>query len=144
MQLFKRNLLIALRNFKKSKATMAIHILGLAVGISASLVIFLIVRYDFSFDKWEPDAGQIYRVYTQTGTEGTNGGVNLLAPDAIKQKVTGIAHVAQVCDADFLNYAQVKSSSEAKTIAAWGATAFVDDNYFNLFPIPGWQVVRQF
>ncbi|SEA60456.1 duplicated orphan permease [Arachidicoccus rhizosphaerae] len=134
MQLFKRNLLIAFRNFKKSKATTAIHILGLAVGISASLVIFLIVRYDFSFDKWEPEADQIYRLYTQTGTEGTNAGVNLLAPDAIRQNVTGISHVAQVCAADFLNYAKVQTKADWKTVSDWGATVFVDANYFNLFP----------
>src|SRR5690348_9987987 len=106
LEMLKKNLLIALRSFKKSKSTTAINILGLAVGISASLVIFLIVRYDFSFDKWEPSPEQIYRVYTQTGTEGTNNGINMLAPEAIEQNVTGISHLAHICEADFLNYAE--------------------------------------
>ena len=132
--MLKKNLLIALRSFKKSKSTTAINILGLAVGISASLVIFLIVRYDFSFDKWEPSPEQIYRVYTQTGTEGTSNGINLLGPAAIEQNVTGISYLAHICKGDFLNYAVIKGAKGGRTLSHWGDLVFADQNYFNLFP----------
>lgn len=132
--MFKKNLRIALRSFKKSKATVAINILGLAVGISASLVIFLIVRYDYSFDKWEPHKDQIYRVYTKYGEVGTNNGINLLAPQAIQQNITGIDKVVQICGTDFLNYAQIKDDSGNRVVTKWGSTVFTDPDYFHLFP----------
>ena len=49
----KNYLKIALRNFRSNKIFSAINIFGLAISISASLVIFLIIQYDFSFDKFE-------------------------------------------------------------------------------------------
>lgn len=49
--MFKTYLTIAYRNFIRNKIFSLINVLGLSIGISASLVIFLIVHYDFSFDK---------------------------------------------------------------------------------------------
>ena len=45
----------ALRNFWRNKTFSTINVLGLSIGISAALVIFLIVYYEFSFDKFQPD-----------------------------------------------------------------------------------------
>jgi predicted permease len=58
---------VAFRNFWRNKAFSAINILGLAIGISASLIIVLLVYYDFTFDKFEKDGARIYRI-TATGT----------------------------------------------------------------------------
>jgi hypothetical protein len=58
----KNYLKIAFRNFRHNKIFSFINIVGLAIGISASLVIYLIVSYDFSFEKFEKDRGRIYRV----------------------------------------------------------------------------------
>ncbi|HVU95970.1 MAG TPA: ABC transporter permease [Puia sp.] len=55
----------AIRNFWRNKTFSFINIIGLSIGISASLVIFLLVQYDFSFDKFEKDGARIYRVVTQ-------------------------------------------------------------------------------
>jgi len=52
----------AFRSFGRNKSFTAINMLGLAVGISASLVIYLIVHYELSFDKFETDGDRIYRV----------------------------------------------------------------------------------
>ena len=62
--------LTALRNFWRNKTFSLINIVGLAIGISASLVIFLLVQYDLSFDKFEKDSTRIYRVVV----DGTNDG----------------------------------------------------------------------
>lgn len=132
--MFRKYLRIALRSLKKNKSTSAINILGLAVGISASLVIFLIVRYDFSFDKWEPHRDEIYRVYTKYGEMGTNSGISLLAPRAIAEKVAGVRTVAHIYDASMLNYARVDNRHTDRTIKSWGNTVFADPHYFELFP----------
>ena len=65
IRMLKNYFLVALRNFWRHKTFSAINILGLAIGISASLVIFLLVHYDMSFDKFEPGRDRIYRVVGQ-------------------------------------------------------------------------------
>ena len=45
---------IAWRNIRKNKVSTAINILGLTMGISACLVIYLIANYDLSFDRFHP------------------------------------------------------------------------------------------
>src|SRR6476619_5427573 len=91
--MIKNYLLIALRNFWRNKVFSLINISGLAIGISASLVIYLLVHYDFTFDKFEKDGDRIYRVvsnFTFNGESYKNSGVPSPMPAAIKSEVTGL------------------------------------------------------
>ena len=56
------NLKIALRSIKSNFFYTSINIIGLAVGISASVIITFYVLDELSFDKFHTDAEQIYRV----------------------------------------------------------------------------------
>ena len=62
--MFKNYLTVAFRNFWRKKVFSIINIAGLAIGISAALVICLIVHYEFSYEKFQQDRGRIYRVVT--------------------------------------------------------------------------------
>ncbi len=53
------NFKIAFRTFRNNKLFSFINIAGLAIGISASLVIYLIVQYEYSFDKFHKDGDRI-------------------------------------------------------------------------------------
>lgn len=53
---------IARRNFIRHKIYTAINVLGLALGVSACIVIFLETRHDFSFDRFHPEKERIYRI----------------------------------------------------------------------------------
>jgi putative ABC transport system permease protein len=57
---------IAWRNIRLHKLYTVINVLGLAMGICACVVIYLIARYDLSFDTFHPDAGRIYRIVGHT------------------------------------------------------------------------------
>lgn len=50
------------RNFVKYKSYSAINIVGLCTGFAASLLLFLIVNYERSFDKFHENSAHIYRV----------------------------------------------------------------------------------
>lgn len=83
----------ALRNFNRNKIFSAINVLGLSIGISAALVIFLIVYYEFSFDKFEKNNNRIYRVVIDAkfnGSEGHSTGVQAPLSAAIQNEVTGV------------------------------------------------------
>ncbi len=54
---------IALRNLKKYKAYSIINVVGLAVGIACAVVITLYVNNELSYDQFNKNADQIYRVH---------------------------------------------------------------------------------
>jgi putative ABC transport system permease protein len=84
----------ALRSFRHHKLFTFINIIGLSIGISAALVIYLIVHYDFTFDHFHKDGDRIYRIVTNfsfSGEEGHNGGITGPMPEAVKNEVTGLA-----------------------------------------------------
>ena len=88
--MFKNYFKLAFRNLWRNKAFSAINILGLSLGISASLVIFLIVRNDFSFDKFEKGNDRIYRVVTK----GDPAPPAFIFDPAVQKQLTGLDLVA--------------------------------------------------
>ena len=100
--MLKNYLISAYRNLRKNKLPATINILGLAVGIAACLVILLLVRHEFSYDRHHPNQERIYRVTTEMdfGTMGwiKSGGVYAPLPAVIRDEFTGVAQVAPVSD----------------------------------------------
>ena len=91
--MIKSYLLVAVRNFWRNKTFSAINVMGLAIGISASLVLFLIVYYEFSFDKFEKDSDSIFRVVMEIKDNGeSNYSAAVPAPlaNAAATEITGI------------------------------------------------------
>jgi len=56
------HLKIFLRNVRRNFTYSGINIAGLSIGITASVLIFLWVHHERSFDRFYPDAGRIYRI----------------------------------------------------------------------------------
>ena len=63
---------IALRNLAKEKGYSFIKIAGLALGLAASMIIFLYVREDLSFDTFHSKYNRIVRVLTIDSAEGVS------------------------------------------------------------------------
>jgi len=95
--MFRNYFTTAIRNFWRNKVFSFINIVGLAIGISASLVIFLLVQHDFSFDKFENDSDRLYRVVNEGENRGGKWhGGSLAEPmgAAVKKEVPGLEIVA--------------------------------------------------
>lgn len=127
---------VALRNFRRHKIFSFINIIGLAIGISASLVIFLIVQYDFSFDKFENGGDRIYRVVSDMkfpDNDFKNSGVPLPLIPAAKKEITGVELFAPLSTVNDLNVS-INSSSANKPDLYKKQTniIYADDNYFKL------------
>ncbi len=60
--MFRNYLVTALRNLVRHKLHSFINIAGLAVGLACAILIILFMRDELSYDKWLPDAGNLYRV----------------------------------------------------------------------------------
>ncbi len=114
--MFKNHFKTAWRNIIGNKAFSFINVFGLSIGISAALVIFLIVRYEFSFDKFEKDKDRIYRVVIDAkfnGTEGHSTGVQAPLSNAIRNEVTGVELTVPLMQ--FQGDATAKVSIEKRT-----------------------------
>ncbi len=135
--MFKNYLTIALRNFWRHKVFSVINISGLSIGIAASLVIFMIVSYEFSFDKFEKDNDRIYRVVTDlkfSGTPLSFSGVPAPLPDATRNEVTGLEQT--VAFRQFAGNADIsvpkKTDGKPQIFKHQPDIIFTDENYFNL------------
>ncbi|MCR8556863.1 ABC transporter permease [Mucilaginibacter sp. BJC16-A38] len=88
---------IAFRGFRKHKLFTLINVIGLSIGISASVVIYLIVHYDLTFDKFHKDGDRIYRVVSNFSFQGEpahNSGVCAPLAAATQAQVSGLDVVA--------------------------------------------------
>ena len=63
--MFKNYFKTAWRSLVRNKAFSLINITGLSIGIAASLLLFIVVRYEMSYDTFQPNFDRIYRVVTQ-------------------------------------------------------------------------------
>lgn len=137
--MLKNYLLIAFRNMVNSPALSLIKVAGLSVGVCGCVVIFLIARYEMSFDRVHPDGDRIYRVYTSfTGIwTGENGGVPIPVADYIRDNCTGIETVAQ-----FFTWsgdvAAIRASGDKYELDRYKNIAIVDSRYFDIFSSYEW------
>lgn len=80
---------VAGRNILRQRWYSLIHVLGLAIGICVCIVIFLIARYELSFDNFHPDADRIYRI---VGDVRDKDG-NVIFLNSPFKEVAGIEHL---------------------------------------------------
>src|ERR1700712_59970 len=62
--MFRNYFKIALRSLAKNKAYAAINVSGLAVGMAACILLFIVVDYELSYDTFQPNYKNIYHVVT--------------------------------------------------------------------------------
>ncbi|MBB6498185.1 ABC transporter permease [Pedobacter cryoconitis] len=103
--MFRLNLKIALRNLWRNKTSSVINIIGLAVGLSACLLLLLYVNYEVNFDRHFKDADKIYQVMTNfqdaTGKITSTGpvpgdGIGM----AIKAKIPEVDAITRIAGFD--------------------------------------------
>ena len=89
----------ALRNLTKHKVSTLINLSGLTLGVTACLVIYLITKYELSYDTFHPDSEQIYRLvgdvkYNATDERRPVGFLPAPVPLALRKEVAGLETVA--------------------------------------------------
>lgn len=135
--MFKNYFKIAWRNVIRNKAFSVINILGLAIGIAASLIIFTIVNYELSYDKFQPNYNNIYRVVTQDKfSDGFtyNPGVPGAALETMRSKMPDIQFAA--INSNYGSQVTVNTSSNNsnnKKFIEETSLFFCDPNFFKIF-----------
>jgi putative ABC transport system permease protein len=136
--MLKNYFITAFRNFARNKIFSAINISGLAIGISAALVIYLVVQFEFSFEKFRTDKDRIYRVVTQMTFPGDdkvlNSGVPLPMPVAMRNDLTGIETAAQFVTAYELTVTIPMTGTQTPAVfKKQNGIIYADEYFFSLF-----------
>jgi putative ABC transport system permease protein len=97
--MFKSYWTIAWRTLVRNKVYTLVNVLGLALGICACLAIWVIVHYEFSFDRGHPGGSRIYRVnsyeqFLKNEPRRVTPSVLTALPEAIRDNLAGIETVA--------------------------------------------------
>lgn len=128
---------IAIRTLWKNKVFSVINVSGLAIGISASLVIYLLVNYHFTFDKFEKDHDRIYRVvsnFTFSGEAYHNSGVPDPMASAVRKEITGLDAVIpfRTWSGDAKISVPQAGKKDPNIFKHESNIVFADCNYFNM------------
>lgn len=130
--------LVALRNFWRNKTFSLINILGLAIGISASLVIYLLVYYDFTFDRFEKDGNRIYRIVATGTFQGNTWHGNALPEPmggAVATDLTGMEVVVPLTTADEIRVTiPTSDKSHPSIFKKQKDGVYAGKEYFDLIP----------
>jgi putative ABC transport system permease protein len=135
--MFKNYFKTAFRNLLRNKIFSLINVLGLSIGISASLVIYLLVNYHFTFDKFEKDNDRIYRVVSNfvfSGEVYRNSGITSPMGPAVKKELTGLDAIVpfRTYDGDVKVSVPGPGNKDPKIFKHQENIAFVDESFFNL------------
>lgn len=90
------------RSLRKNKSFSLINIAGLGVGIAASLLIFLVIYHEMSYDSYHQKKDRIFRVVTEKKSRSNGAieeyhrGVPNPLPFAMQQDLTSLEKVAVV------------------------------------------------
>ena len=123
---------IAFRNLIRNKIYSFINVLGLAFGICACLVIYLITQYEFSYDNFHPDSDRIFCVDAALYGGHWNS-VPGPMPAAMRQEMTGIQTVAAYQTYSASVTIPGDKDGKSEHFEDDGSIAIVEPQYFDIF-----------
>lgn len=97
--MIKNYLLLAFRNFLRNRSYTLINVLGLTIGLTACIIIFLLISYELRFDRFHKHYDHIYRI-TQRTRSSSGEELNAATPypiaKAFRNDISQIPLVTQI------------------------------------------------
>jgi len=122
----------AWRSLWRHKRMTAINIAGLGIGMAATVLIFVWVQNELSYDKFQPDANNIYRIKVRLSISKNETWVwessQYILGDFASRQIPEIADVTRLKS----NYGDLNMHYGAKIISE-KKSAFVDEHWFKVF-----------
>lgn len=135
--MFKLNLKIAWRNLWKNKIYSAINIGGLALGLTAFVLMLLYINHEKSYDTWSPDLKNVYQIrewhgfFTPDNKEHWQELSNSRVANVIKSKVPQFKAITKI-DKEWGSGFSVKIEKSEPIIIK--SIKDADSAFFNVFP----------
>ncbi|MBN9298474.1 MAG: ABC transporter permease [Filimonas sp.] len=128
---------IAWRNLKRHKAYAFINVFGLSLGIACAILIFTIVSYHLSFDRFHSNKDRIYRAYTEFHGETVdrNPGVPSPLGKALRNDFTFADKVARVITFNDI-LISLPQEKQVKKFEEASGVGFVEPAFFDILNFP--------
>jgi len=129
--MLKNYLKIAARNLTRNKVFSVINIAGLSLGLTCCMLIVLYTKDEVSFDRFQENKDQLYRVsVTMTTPEGTHNisSTNYIHGPSFKQEIPEIKEIVRAQTSSFVTKKGNDLLNED--------VLFADDNFFTVFSMP--------
>ena len=127
--MFRSFLKITFRNLSNNKTQSLIKTAGLALALVVSIAIFSWINFELSYDKFNKDAGQIYRIVLDNESVTSPPGIKYLL-----DKTPGIKYSVRIFNSGFLGEKQKVSYRDK--IFTNDKIYYADDNFFDIFSFP--------
>ncbi|MHB9013210.1 MAG: ABC transporter permease [Ignavibacteriaceae bacterium] len=134
--MLKNYLKTAFRNILRNKVYSFINIAGLSVGIAACITIFLFVRREYSFDKFNEKADRIYRINVEANLNGKTSEVAVTpAPLGLylKSEFPQIEHVVRLYAMDMISSNGSPALRYREKVLHANGFILVDSSFFDIF-----------
>ena len=132
--MLKNYLVTAWRNLTRSKLFSGINLFGLAIGLGCFLLITLYVLDELSYDKWNTNAGRIYRVTTDARWGGADLHMaqtpDIMGP-VMKKEFPGVEEFTRI-----YNYVGTQFIHKGSQFIPETGGAYADSTFFNVFTLP--------
>lgn len=137
--MFKSYFKTALRNMFREKSSSLLNIAGLTLGITCSLILFLLVKHLATFDDFHTNRDRIYRVVTEM--DGNNErfytpGIPPVLPDAFRQDFPEAEEVTFTSYRSEVMVSVPQRQGEAKKYQEESGVVFAQPNFFKIFDRP--------
>lgn len=133
--MFKHNLLITFRNFRRFKSSFFINLIGLSTGLACTLLIYLWVNDELRFDKFHEKGDRIYQVMENKEIEGTiktTGQTQDFLARILAEEMPEIELATVVTPPNFFpSFTLLVAEKQVK-----GVGKFVDKDFLNIFSYP--------
>jgi putative ABC transport system permease protein len=138
--MFRNYLKIAWRNIIHNKTYSVINVAGLSVGYAAFLLIFLVVRYEQSFDQFHVHKDHLYRliqVARNHAREAYRVGVPFPVAPSLRSNIPQLANAAAIVPDDFVQVIiSDNGNSDAKRFRETHGIFFAEPQFFEMFSFP--------
>ncbi|MFT2010831.1 ABC transporter permease [Pontibacter sp. 13R65] len=135
--MLKTYFLTALRSLLRNQSYTFLNILGLALGITCSILIFLVVKFELSYDNFHENRTQTYRIGIHTnedGTEGVQASMPVPITDILRQNNPGISLITQVFgEEDGQISVPAQGNLPARHYRELSPIGFVEPEFFRMF-----------
>jgi ABC-type antimicrobial peptide transport system permease subunit len=138
--MLKNYFVTALRNMMREKGVAVINIAGLTLGITCSLILFLMVKHILSFDTFHSKKDRIYRVVSES--EGNRGkrqsaGIPTVLPDAFRAEFPEAEEVVfTTYRSETMVTIPQPSPLEPKKYLEESGIVFTEPSFFKIFDRP--------
>ncbi|MCF8334696.1 MAG: ABC transporter permease [Bacteroidales bacterium] len=130
--MFKNFLKIATRNFIRRKSFTFINVLGLGIGMAASILIAMWVFHEISYDEFHKDSDRIYRVERDMFFQGQRHIVPVTAATygpALAEDMPEVKSSMRLMDREI-------PMKDSRDVFQTKSVIFVDSNFFSFFSFP--------